>query len=336
MRCPLLVISLLSCLAARPAPAQQGPTRKPGARGQPVCDEAQSKQPFPLASMKLPPLPDLPALTRRDDGVFFGEVEVKWPRGTSKLWIYLPDSDNLPKSLPCVLVPPAGSNLLFGMDLGDGDRDEHLPYCKQGFAVIAFEIEGVMPVEDQQSDANVLRQMRRFLDCEAGLQDARLALEYALAKVPAIDPKRIFCAGHSSAGTLALLFAAHEPRLRGCAAFAPIADVEQRIPDDAEQQIEQDFAGYRNFLVRGSPVTHLARITAPLFVFAAEDDSNVPFADTKTFVERLRKARKTVEFDTVPTGDHYQPMIDSGIPQAIAWMQALCAKGARPDAPKKQ
>ena len=35
---------------------------------------------------------------------------------------YTPDPAAKPKSLPCIVTAPAGSNLLFGMALGDGDR----------------------------------------------------------------------------------------------------------------------------------------------------------------------------------------------------------------------
>ena len=45
------------------------------------------------------------------------------------------------------------------------------------------------------------------IDAQAGLVNARNALEFVLARVPEVDPKRIYAAGHSSAGTLALLFA---------------------------------------------------------------------------------------------------------------------------------
>ena len=54
---------------------------------------------------------------------------------------------------------------------------------------------------------------------QAGLANARTALEFALAKVPKLDAKRIYVAGHSSAATLALLFASHEPRIKACAAW---------------------------------------------------------------------------------------------------------------------
>jgi acetyl esterase/lipase len=97
----------------------------------------------------------------------------------------------------------------------------------------------------------------------------------------------------------------------------------------------KDFPGYRNFIVRSSPHTHVAGYRMPLFVFAAEDDENTPFADTKAFTEQLKAAKKDVTFDHVATGNHYEPMLDPGIPHAIAWAQKLAAApAAAPAAPK--
>ncbi len=310
-----------------PAPTKAAPA---------LVTDKDRDQPWPLARCALPKFPVRPPLTELKAGVFHAEVELVWPRGTSKLWLYLPSKDAAAKSLPCVLMAPAGSNLLFGMDLGDSDRAEHLPYVEAGFVVVAYEIEGVMPEEDQQTDDNILRQVGRYTAAWAGLQDARAALEYTLAKVPEVDPTRLFTAGHSSAGTAALLFAAHEPRLRGVAAFMPIGDVPQRIPKFAHESMAKDFPGFDNWLVRCSPHTHVARFTQPLFVFAAEDDRNVAIGLQRAFVEQLHTAKKDVTFETVPEGDHYEPMIDTGIPLAIAWMQKIAQQPvAAPKPPAK-
>ncbi len=53
----------------------------------------------------------------------------------SRFWIYLPEKQVPPASLPCILICGAGSTMLSGMKLGDGDEPEHLPYVQAGFAV---------------------------------------------------------------------------------------------------------------------------------------------------------------------------------------------------------
>src|SRR5215470_7334182 len=97
-----------------------------------------------------------------------------------QVWYYRPEQ--VKGKLPLVLVPPAGSTLLAGMDLGDGDRKEHLPYVKAGFAVVSFQIDGA--VRENAPDDLVLQGARKFKDAQAGLVNAKAALDFALAKVP--------------------------------------------------------------------------------------------------------------------------------------------------------
>ncbi len=66
----------------------------------------------------------------------------------------------------------------------------------------------------QQMGPDEIRKYEAFRAADAGLINARNALEYTLAKVPEVNAKQLFSVGHSSAGTLALLFAEHEPRLQ--------------------------------------------------------------------------------------------------------------------------
>ena len=118
-----------------------------------------------------------------------------------ELWVYLPNP--LPAGkLPCVLIAPAGSRLFHGMSLDAGDRVEHLPYVRRGFAVVAYQLDGKM--QDRPTDAQARDAIEKFSDAHAGIDNAAAAINYIDAKIPQIDPKRIYAVGHSSAGTLAL------------------------------------------------------------------------------------------------------------------------------------
>ena len=110
------------------------------------------------------------------------------------------------------------------MKLADGDVAEHLPYARAGYAVLAFDVDGMLANRQNPTPEAIFEAAGRFQAAQAGLVNAHIALEYVLAKVPEVDPKRITVAGHSSAGTLAVLFAEHEPRLRSCLAYAPVDD----------------------------------------------------------------------------------------------------------------
>lgn len=276
--------------------------------------------------IRLPNFPEPGPAREIEPGVMLREVTLGPPRtpiGTppgfgGKLWLYLPSGEHAPRSLPCVLITGAGSNLLTGMDLSDEDRPEHLPYVRAGFAVLAFELDGALPNRENSSSMERGQAMIRFLNARAGLVNAHIALEYALAKVPEVDPSRISAVGHSSAGTLAVLFAEHEPRLKACVAFAPAVDVEMRFGPGRVAQLSQ--AGVGDLCVRYSPRQNEDKLQVPLLLFHARDDSNVPAADTEAFASDLQNKGKSVKLDLVDSGNHYDSMINEGIPHAIAWL----------------
>jgi dipeptidyl aminopeptidase/acylaminoacyl peptidase len=206
------------------------------------------------------------------------------------------------------------------MGLGEADQPEHYPYAQAGMVVVAFELDG--PVDDLEtaSNAEIRAAYDRFVAAGAGIVNARNAFLYASTQIPAVDPNRIYIAGHSSAATLALLSAAHEPRLAGAIAYAPCTDLLGRY-GIAAYQLAMVLPDCRSFLAAGSPVNHVARIRSPVFLFHAEDDSNVPIDESRRFADKLRAAGGKLAFRTVPSGDHYDSMIDQGVPQAIEWLR---------------
>lgn len=251
--------------------------------------------------------------------------------GAMQMRLYVPPGTHAAGSLGCVLVAPAGTILLTGTDLDDGSyHDETLPYVNAGYAALSYSLDGNLGVElSKATHAHVAPAYAQFSAAQAGLVNARNALDFVLAKVPQVAPNRVFVAGHSSAATLALLFAEHEPRLAGCIAFAPCTDVETRQRELARDPVAQRFLpGLNDFLKRSSPQTHAARIQCPIFLFHARDDGNVPLSESAAFVARLQQMQKTVQFIQVATGGHYQSMIDQGIPQAIQWLRTIQRNGA--------
>ena len=269
-------------------------------------------------------LPPLGSARTLEPGV--QEYEVALPRGdgTSRLWIYLPTGAASAK-VPCLFVGPAGSHMFDGNGLGEGDRAEHLPYVRAGYAVVAYEVDGELPenANDQQTvDAAVA-----FKDAHAGLSNARAAVDYALARVPGIDPSRLYAAGHSSAGSLALLVAEYDPRITACIAYAPCCNVPKRLGEQTLSVLDNAIDGERDFLTRSSPNTHPEKVRCPLFLFHADDDSNLPTLDVDAFAAQVQQTNSAVTYVKVPTGNHYQSMIDEGVPRAITWLGTLPAKG---------
>jgi dipeptidyl aminopeptidase/acylaminoacyl peptidase len=237
-----------------------------------------------------------------------------------RVWYYQPDQTA--DKLPLIIVPPAGSTLFGGMALSDGDRREHYPYVRAGFAVVSFDIDGNVPNLKTATRAALVQGAREFGDAQAGLANFQAALEFVLPKHPNIDPDRIYVAGHSSAGTLALLAAEYEPRIKACAAYAACTDVEGRLAKNIPW-LEKSLPGYREFLRSSSPRTQPERLKCPVFLFHAQDDQTAPCADSTDFAALLKQTNPRVTLVITPTGGHYNSMIREGIPKAIEWFRRL-------------
>ena len=302
-----------------------------------ALSEKQQGELFDIESVPLPRFPDqLPegrlvgSTQVRAVPVRFGGVD---PGQAMQARVYLPPewNDAADHSLPAVLVAPAGTNLISGSRLDDGDyHDETLPYAQAGMVVIFYSIDGETEEErpdetDEQTMDRLSEAYEGFRDAKAGVVNGRNALEYTLSHLPKVNPERIYTAGHSSAATLALLFAMHEPRLAGCAAYAPCTDVaawHRKLAN--EPSIELFINDLRGFLKRSSPITHAEKLQCPLFLFHSKADRTAKFGESERLVRRLRKHAPHVDvtFHAIDAGDHYYPMIEEGIPAAIRWMQS--------------
>ncbi len=284
---------------------------------------------FPVGQIPLPTFPELgPAKVLEPSGVKVHFVQMPKQHGAApghgmNFRVYVPPGDHAPQSIPCVLVAPAGTNLLIGNDMDNDDyHKETLPYAEAGMAVIFYSLDGPCDMENSK-DAELGVAYLKFRAAMAGVVNGRNALEFALSKLPQVDPKRIYSAGHSSAGNVSLLLAAHEPRLAASIGFAACSDVEARLGPMNNAATRILLPDLTSFLKQSSPKTHSAKINCPVFLFHAQDDSNVPVGDSQTLAQLLQAAGKKVELKLVPTGDHYQPMIDEGVPSAVAWLKGL-------------
>ncbi len=247
------------------------------------------------------------------------------PGAGTKLRVYVPPGNAAPKSVPLMLVAPAGTPLLHGNEVDAGDyHDETLPYAQAGFATIMYSLDGAMPENASEAEfaAAISRAYNQFNAARGGIVNAQIAIDFALSRLPQVDPQRIYCAGHSSAATISLVLAAKEPRIAAGIAYAPATNLELRLSDVIrDPSSSQLLTGIGVFARENSPITYVGQTRCPLFVFHAKDDSNEPFSTTSQYVEMLKQRQADVTFKTADRGDHYQSMIDQGIPAAIDWLR---------------
>ena len=294
------------------------------------AEAARAGSPYEQSSVAVPTFPALPTMAPLGNSdVTVGQLRLQdgiGPGGTMEMRIYLPAGNHAAGSLRCVLVAPAGTTLLSGTDIGsldeDAYHDECLPYAEAGMAVVMYSLDGNLDDADAEDRDKTKAAYERFRAAQAGLVNARNALEFTLTRMPQVDRTKIFAAGHSSAATLALLFGEHEPRLAGCVAYAPATDVEARL----KEIIDNPFSGAtfpecKSFLKRSSPMTHADQLKIPVFLFHAANDKNVPAADSRDFAASLKARGADITFREVPQGGHYDAMIEEGIPAGIEWMK---------------
>jgi dienelactone hydrolase len=265
-----------------------------------ACNGSRHEPTTPSYS-PLAAFPPLGPARRVDRGVVVHQVSLAHGDSPGRIWIYLPEK--LPAApIPCVFIAPAGVPPFvgngFGPDLDRQKDPEHLPYVRAGFAVVAYDVDGALANPDDVTYQQVQAAAAAFKNAEAGMLNARHAIDYVLKMVPAVDPRRLYSAGHSSAGRISLLLAESDPRIAACIAYAPVTDPERRayeIVPDAARYLESNLPGFREFLKSSSPLRQVERLRCPVFLFHAEDDSRIPIAESEAFADlRARRARRSL------------------------------------------
>jgi|GEM_PF-3275182 len=242
------------------------------------------------------------------------------PASRMELRVSLPPGEHPAGSLPCVLVPPAGTALFTGTPIDrELDNPEHIPYVQAGYAVVTFSLDG-WSLSESPSDAELKMAYNDFVGASAGLANAQVAFKFAQTRLPMVNPNQILIAGHSSAGTLALLYAAHQPKLAGCLAYAPQTNVEEHLrPMISNAQVNAVLPHLKEFAHRSSPITHVKQIQCPTFVFHAVGDPVVSIESTRAFCRQLPQ----VNFVEGSGSDHYKTMVSHGVPAGIKWIETL-------------
>jgi dienelactone hydrolase len=302
-------------------------TADQGSSPAPAAAPAGQQPTAPLAlDYGLAPLPamvELPPFTEIEQGIEKAVVDLGVSTGkageSDRLHIIRPTNRQGNQSMPCVFLAAAGATVFTGMGIADGDDAELIPYAKAGFVAIGYETDGEWADELVTGLTNGFAKYRKS---QAGLINARNAIDYSLKSLPEIDPKRIYAVGHSSAGRQAFLLAAIDPRIKACVSFNGVLDViadVQQGPQEAFRFLPGDAL---QFLSASSPRSWESKISCPVLLFHTTDDQVVSVERAKTAAARLQGLGKQVKLVTMP-GNHYEPMINRGIPVAIEWLQGL-------------
>ena len=255
-----------------------------------------------------------------EPGVWRSEVILPVAGDAPRAWVYRPRAAlkaRTKRHFPCVFIAPAGTDVTGGAGLRDDERATHIPYVRAGMIVVVYEINGLS--RDKAVAA------RDFWKANFGLDNAEAAISWTLQNVPHVDASRLFAAGHSSAGALALEVAQHDARIRACAAYAPACNFVWPDPGgsvlDIAAREDDEVPGFSSALRVIMPQNNLKSLNCPLFLFCCDDDTVVNPLEVRGFANAEKSVGKKVTLLTQPNGGHVKGMKQNGIPAAIQWLK---------------
>jgi dipeptidyl aminopeptidase/acylaminoacyl peptidase len=211
-----------------------------------------------------------------------------------------PGSDG--KRLPAIVMPHGGP----------GARDEwgfdwlSQYYANRGFAVLQPNFRGSSGYGDAWFEKN------GFQSWKTAIGDVTDAGRWLVSEGIA-DPAKLAIVGWSYGGYAALQSAVIEPDLfKAVIAIAPVTDLAQfrsQLKENSGDDIARDYIGAGPHIVEGSPAQHAERIKVPVLLAHGDLDQNVDIAASRLMNDRLKAARKPVEFLVYPGLQH--SLIDS-------------------------
>jgi dienelactone hydrolase/DNA-directed RNA polymerase subunit RPC12/RpoP len=186
-----------------------------------------------------------------------------------------------------------------GFAFGDGDWEMAQPYRDAGYVVLIPALRG----ENGQAGNFSL-----YFD----EVDDVLAAADALAKLPYVDPQRIFVAGHSAGGTLAALAAMASNRFKAAAALCGCMD--QRLNADMAPFDTNDDGEFR---IR-SPLDFAASFQCPTRLYFGSQEAWA-LTSTRNTATQAKAKGLDVEAISVP-GDHFTA-VDPAIRQSVVFFR---------------
>jgi dipeptidyl aminopeptidase/acylaminoacyl peptidase len=250
-------------------------------------DYAQARASFRTNLLRHGPAPQSWRPVRVPPGV--QEVEYRSGDLRLKAWTQRLQGDPAVKH-PAVLYLHGG--FAFGAD----DWDQARPLRDAGFVVMIPLLRG----ENGQPGAFTM-----FYD-EVG--DVLAAADH-LAGLPGVDPDRIYVAGHSAGGTLAMLAAMASGRFRAAASLSGSPDRVDFVREGSKDAAPFDLSDMREFRLR-SPVAYATSFKCPARLYYGSEEGFFDASTRRTAL--LAKGRGLdVEAVIVP-GDH-----SSCVPEAL-------------------
>lgn len=209
-----------------------------------------------------------------------------------KAWVGMPK--NAPARMPVVIF------LHGGFAFAAEDFDMARPYLAVGYALVMPLVRG----EDGQPGHFTM-----FYDEVTDM----LAIADYVRRQPYADPARIYLAGHSAGGTLAMLAGMASSGFRAVASFS--GSPEQIAAESRSRILPFDRGNPLEFELR-SPLAYASSLKSPTRLFYGSEERG----STRTMASLAQRAGLDVEAVEVP-GDHFSAVPEE-IQRSIAFFRA--------------
>ena len=144
-------------------------------------------------------------------------------------------------------------------------------------------------------------------DCAGRQVDDALQLLEWLSRQRGVDAGKLFLAGFSQGGQIALLAASRGAPIRALAAFAPVVDPESWGK-------ETDVEGIRGYLMEecGGPqgwparnvMNRLSELVQPVLLVHGDADQRVPTRQSLLLYEKLQEMQRPAQLELIPGAEH--------------------------------
>jgi len=264
-------------------------------------DYAEVRKQFRTTLLRAGPSPQNELLPKPPEWV----EEVDYPSGNLHLKAWISGHQQRASKLPAVLF------LHGGFAFGPADWEMAEPYWAAGFVVMVPMLRG----------ENGLPGNFTFFYDE--VNDVLAAADY-LSRQPSVDPTRIYLAGHSAGGTLALLVAEATGRFRAVASFDGAPDQQLLYNGSASkpgvhQEIVFDPKNFRELQVR-SPLAYAGSIKSPVRIYSSDEASSIIQLPNEKLVQVARSRGLNVTTTHV-AGTHFSH-VPAAMKQSIAFFKS--------------
>jgi hypothetical protein len=174
--------------------------------------------------------------------------------------IYVPVGQHAPKSMACILGTPLEAGVLQGYARGKQDWQYKQLAHEIGQVVVSFDLSkwGMLNRPENLEEGPL-----ELMQTDCAYHCARDVIELCLARLPMIDPGRLYVMAPNAGGRMALYWATLDPRIRAVATWDPVCDV---MAGGGEWGKGLHIRGIEEFMKKTSPVKFADKIKCPVLI----------------------------------------------------------------------